>query len=100
MGGTYTTTVAAKYTGNSFTDTTITNGTTYVVMAIINGIESGNSNEASATPTAPVITGNNAILEITMVTSEIKEYDLTPTEIQNFLTWYDSRVKGLIRHII
>jgi fibronectin type 3 domain-containing protein len=42
-------------TSNSFTDTTVTNGTKffYVVSAVNSSGESANSNETSATPTAP-----------------------------------------------
>ena len=84
----------------TYTDIDVTNGTTYyyVVTAIVNNIESDNSNEASATPTAPTDpepSGNSAILEITMVTDEIKEYDLTATELQSFLFWYDGRSNGV-----
>jgi len=51
-GGPYTT--DASPTGTSYTDTTVTNGTTYyyVVTAISAGGESANSNQASATPVA------------------------------------------------
>lgn len=73
----------------TYTDTNVTNGTTYyyIVTAIVNGVESGPSNEASATPNAttnPEPSGNSAILEITMVTGEIKEYDLTTAELRRF----------------
>lgn len=80
----------------TYTDRDVTNGTTYyyVVTSIVNGVESDPSNEASATPTAPVVAGNGAILEITMVTGEIKEYDLIASELQSFLTWYDGRSNG------
>lgn len=80
----------------TYTDTNVSNGTTYyyVVSANFNGTEGPNSNEASATPTAPVITGNPGILEITMITGEIKEYDVTAAELQSFLTWYDGRSNG------
>lgn len=96
-GGPYTTTFSAI--SAAYTDTTVTNGITYyyVVTAIVNGAESGTSNEASAIPTAPTDpepSGNNAILEITMVTGEIKEYDLTAAELQSFLSWYDGRSNG------
>ncbi|WP_313562740.1 hypothetical protein [Ruminiclostridium cellobioparum] len=64
------------------------------MTSIVNGVKSDPSNEASATPTAPVVAGNGAILEITMVTGEIKEYDLIASELQSFLTWYDGRSNG------
>ncbi|MGO9085174.1 MAG: glycoside hydrolase family 44 protein [Terriglobales bacterium] len=53
-GGPYTT--VASPTTTSYNDTAVTNGTTYyyVVTAVNTAGESGNSNQASATPTAPV----------------------------------------------
>ncbi len=70
----------------------------YVVTAVNSDGESGYSNEASVILTAPqeppVVTGNSAILELTMITGEIKEYDLTSVELQSFLTWYDGRSNG------
>lgn len=97
--GTGYTKIGSNTTSSAITyeDKPLTNGTTYyyVVTAIVNGVESGYSNEASATPMAPVVTGNFGILEITMVTGEIKEYDLTASEIQSFLTWYDVCSNGV-----
>lgn len=41
---------------------------------------------------APVqITGNRALLVITMVTGERKEYEMTMDEINDFITWYNSK---------
>jgi hypothetical protein len=53
-GGPYTT-IQSNWTGTSFTDTGLTNGTTYFyVVTGTNGVGEGpNSNEASATPFAP-----------------------------------------------
>ncbi len=72
-GGPYTT--VGSPTGTSFTDSGLTNGTTYyyVVTAVNGGGESGNSNQASATPqaTAPgaptnlAATGGNAQVGLT-----------------------------------
>lgn len=39
--------------------------------------------------------GNSAILEITMTNGTIKEYSLTNTELEAFLTWYDNRSDGI-----
>ncbi len=98
-GGPYDT-IASNIQGTIYADNDVVNGTTYyyVVTAIVNEVESPNSNEVSATPTGteepPVITGNKAILEIVMTNGTIKEYDLTAQEIENFLKWYDSRSAG------
>ncbi|WP_024832784.1 Kelch repeat-containing protein [Ruminiclostridium josui] len=43
----------------------------------------------------PVITGNSAILELTMVNGVIKEYDLNAAELDSFLTWYDNSSTGV-----
>jgi hypothetical protein len=53
-GGPYT--VIGTAAGASYTDTTATNGTTYyyVISATLGAGQSGNSNQASATPAAPV----------------------------------------------
>ncbi len=90
-------TIAANVQSNSFIDSGLTNDTTYyyVVSVIVGGVESPDSNVAPATPTAPVIVSNNAILEITILNGAIKEYDLTAAEIQDFLIWYDSRSDGI-----
>jgi len=97
LGGPYTT-ISTSLTSPNYTDTSVTNGTTYyyVVTAVSANGESGNSNEVTATPTGavtpPVTTGNKAILE--MITGTIKEFDLTATELQEFITWYDGRSNG------
>lgn len=95
QGGTYET--VATTTTNSYLDKSIISNTKYyyVVSAIINGFESSNSIEVSATATVtPTIIGNSAILEITMTNGQIKEYSLNPEEITNFLNWYDSKAAG------
>jgi hypothetical protein len=84
----------------TYQDTGLSNGKTYyyVVSAVNAGGESPNSNEVSATPIEPeeppVISGNSAILELTMTNGAIKEYDLTAAELQSFLTWYNGRSNG------
>ncbi|MEK3913489.1 hypothetical protein [Paenibacillus sp. FSL H7-0331] len=96
-GGPYTT-VASNVYASPYTDTTVTNGTTYyyVVTALNAGGESGNSNEASATPQGTVTppTGNRALLVITLVSGLEKEYDLSMTEVNSFTTWYAARAAG------
>ncbi|VBB08143.1 fibronectin type iii [Lucifera butyrica] len=89
-GGPYTT-IASGVIGTSYVDTDVVNGTTYyyVVTAVIeNGIESDNSNEASATPVA----ASRALLRVTMSDSSEREYKLTTTEINNFVQWYNRTV--------
>jgi len=100
-GGPYTT-VANNVYGTTYTDTTVTNGTTYyyVVTAIKSGAaESGNSNEASGTPQAPATNQNRALLVITLVSGLEKEYDLPITEVNNFVTWYNDRAAGIGKEV-
>jgi hypothetical protein len=90
-GGPYTT-IATNVTGTSYIDNTVTNGTTYyyVVTAVDSSSnESANSNEVSATPMAPVQTGQ-AVLRITMIDSSEREYRLSTAEIDGFVNWYNS----------
>ena len=85
-------TIANNVRGNTYTDTTAENGTTYyyVVSEVIVDYknithESTNSNEASATPVAP----SEALLRITMNDSSEREYQLTSTKINNFIGWFN-----------
>ncbi|BCN32090.1 hypothetical protein [Anaeromicropila herbilytica] len=98
-GGPYTAPLNTNpITSTTYTDSSAKNVSTYyyIVRAVMNGIESSNSNEVCATPKSEsVYTGNKAILEITMTNGTIKEYDLTMNEIDKFLTWYDNRSDGV-----
>ncbi len=93
-GGSYTV-IAENITGTTYTDTDVTNGTTYyyVVTAVNSTGESTNSNEASATPQegSGGETGSKALLVITMTNGLEKEYELSMTEINKFIDWYDSK---------
>ncbi len=93
-GGPYTT-ITDNVTVTSYTDDSLTNGTTYyyVVSAINASGESANSNEASTTPQAPAL-GGRALLELTMTNGAVKEYDLSATDVNTFLNWYDARSNG------
>ncbi|NQX61832.1 fibronectin type III domain-containing protein [Paenibacillus qinlingensis] len=96
-GGPYTT-IATSVTGATYTDNSVTNGTTYyyVVTAVNAGGESGNSNESSATPTAPVTPppSGRALLVITLVNGLEKEYDLPMADVNAFINWYNGRADG------
>ncbi len=89
QGGPYTT-IAENITETSYLDTSVVNGTTYyyVVTAVNTAGESDPSNEASATPIAPIV--NRALLNITMQESLIKEYDLSMNQVNSFIDWYNS----------
>ncbi|TQI65401.1 hypothetical protein [Clostridium sp. KNHs216] len=85
--------IASDVISTTYTDTGLTNGVTYYyyVTAIdSSGVESQPSNGASATPAAPSSGGYNATLKITMVTGEVKEYNVNSTDIESFITWFNS----------
>ncbi|MBP2632061.1 MAG: hypothetical protein H6Q70_2689 [Firmicutes bacterium] len=88
-GGPYTT-IASNVSGTTYVDTSVTNGTTYyyVVTAVNADGESKNSNEASATPVASV----NVLLRVTMIDSSEREYRLSATESDGFVTWFNNHV--------
>ncbi|MCP1306962.1 hypothetical protein [Paenibacillus tyrfis] len=96
-GGPYTT-VASDVYGSTYTDTTVTNGTTYYYVVTANNPdgESANSNEASATPQRQVTppSGGRAILVVTLDTGLEKEFDLSTTEVNAFITWYEGKAAG------
>ena len=97
-GGPYTD-IVTGVTGTTYTDTDVTNGTTYyyVVTAVNSAGSSTNSNEASATPKAGSSggeTGSEALLVITMTNGLEKEYELSATEINAFISWYDGKAAG------
>lgn len=79
----------------SFSDTGLINGTTYyyVVTAVRLDKESSNSNEVSAAPLAL----SSAILDIYMDNGTLKEYNLTGTELNDFITWYEARSTGSVK---
>ncbi|SMC72153.1 SPRY domain-containing protein [Sporomusa malonica] len=87
-GGPYTT-IASNVTGPSYTDNAVTNGTTYyyVVTAITADSESGNSNEASATPIATSVEDENVLLRITMNDSSEREYKVSKTIADDLANW-------------
>ncbi|MEK3913488.1 fibronectin type III domain-containing protein [Paenibacillus sp. FSL H7-0331] len=86
------TTVANNVYGSPYTDTAVTNGITYyyVVTALDASGESGNSNEASATPMGT----SRIILTTTMTNGDTFEYNLSQTELTTFLAWFDAKAAG------
>jgi hypothetical protein len=115
--GKYTETVTAtKDAYGNFVIPGLTNGTKYyfVVSAKVNGVDSGYSNEASATPQGGGQTGsdtpsqgggggqpdreqpsgNRAILVVTMTTGLEKEFDLSMKEVNEFISWYEGKQAG------
>lgn len=86
-GGTYET-IASGVTDTSYIDTSVTNGTTYyyVVVAVNDDGESNSSNEASATP----VDNSKFLLRVTMLDSSERDYQLSTTEIDDFVTWFNS----------
>ncbi|MFD2334378.1 fibronectin type III domain-containing protein [Cohnella sp. GCM10020058] len=98
-GGPYTS-IASAVTGNTYNDTGLSNGTKYyyVVTAVNASGESGNSNEANATPTAGNGSGSEggsrALLTIHLVGGAEKEYDLSAAELESFLDWTDSATQS------
>jgi len=93
-GGPYTTVAQEVYEIN-YTDTNVTNGTTYyyVVTAVNADGESDYSDEASASPIA-TSNGNKALLRITMINGTINEYDLSMDDVDTFIEWYEDRGDG------
>lgn len=89
-GGPYTP-IVTGITETTYTDSAVTNGTTYyyVVTVMKDGIESWSSNEAKATPAASTQIVKRALLVITMQNGARKEYDLTMEKINDFITWYN-----------
>jgi hypothetical protein len=76
----------------SYADSGLDNGTTYyyVVCTVKNGATSPNSNEASATPEGSS-SGDNALLRITMLNGTINEYDLSMSDVEDFIDWFEDR---------
>lgn len=95
VGGPYTT-IANGVTGTDYVDTAVVNGTTYyyVVTAVISGTESGNSNEAYATPQGATNPPNNesSLLRVTVIDSSERDYQLSATEVDGFVNWFMNHI--------
>lgn len=105
-GGSYVE-IASGIVDTTYTDTDVTNGVTYyyVVTAVDSfNTKSDYSNEVSATPQVSgdpnQPTGNKALLVITMVTGERKEYEMTTDKINDFITWYNSKAASSPTYMI
>lgn len=95
VGGPYET-IASNESGTSYVDTDVVNSTTYYYVVTANTAdgESANSNEASATPTAPPVEEGEAVLRVTMIDSSEREYQLTTTVINSFISWINNHTSG------
>lgn len=80
--------IASNVNTNLYLDKNIEKGKKYfyVVTAIVNGTESPNSNEVSL----PIVENSNATLILHLLNNQIKEYNLTSSELNNFLSWFSS----------
>lgn len=91
--------IAENIIATNYSDTDVTNGTTYYYIVTASNAEgeSEPSNEASATPTGtqqPPQNGDRAILVVTMTNGTIAEYDLSMTEVNAFVKWYEDKADG------
>lgn len=98
--GDYSTTVTAtKDAYGNFVVPNLDKGKSYyfVVSAVVNSLSTENSNEAvvaiPADETQPE-TGDRAILVVTMVNGLEKEFDLSITEVNSFISWYEAKQAG------
>ncbi|QUI23623.1 hypothetical protein HZI73_15585 [Vallitalea pronyensis] len=87
------TVIASSITGTTYTDTNVTPGVTYyyVVRAVKSGVESADSNIASAMVEENT---NFANLQIKLSTTDIYEYRMTMTDVDAFKNWYVDRSNG------
>lgn len=88
--------IASNVNSTDYVDTDVTNGATYYYRVIaLNGTEDLiYSNEASATPQAPISNGR-AILVIMLQNGIEKEYDLSMDEVNAFIDWYENKSNGI-----
>ncbi|AIQ31265.1 hypothetical protein P40081_26195 [Paenibacillus sp. FSL P4-0081] len=96
-GGLYET-IASNVTNATYTDINVTSDVKYyyVVTAVNAAGESISSNETSAIPLAATVPDNGrAILTIYLNNGTEKEYDLSMTEVNAFIDWYDQKDAGV-----
>ncbi len=92
---------ASMSQGRLYHNAVVFNGKIYAMGGSYGGATLKSVEEYTPTSTGdggtenpPVVTGNSAILELTMVNGVIKEYDLNAAELDSFLTWYDNSSIG------
>lgn len=96
-GGPYET-IASNVTNATYNDINVTSDVKYyyVVTAVNATGESISSNETSAIPLAATVPDNGrAILTIYLNNGTEKEYDLSMTEVNAFIDWYDQKDAGV-----
>ncbi|MCT4543629.1 MAG: hypothetical protein N4A63_08815 [Vallitalea sp.] len=84
--------IDSNVTDTTYIDNDVEPGVTYyyVVRAVKNGIESTDSNIASAM----IEKVNPAVLQIKLSTTDIYEYRITMNEVKDFIKWYTDRSNG------
>ncbi|WP_431030127.1 hypothetical protein [Lysinibacillus sp. LZ02] len=89
-GGPYTN-ISSNIAANSYLDKDIEKGVVYyyVISAIVEGIESKDSNEIALKHNEETpVENSNIILRIHLLNNQIKEYHLIESEFNNFINWY------------
>ncbi|QDH21404.1 hypothetical protein [Saccharibacillus brassicae] len=92
-GGPYTTLVSDA-AAVSYTDNDVVNGTEYYYVVTATDTDS-TSNEVSAIPFGTDSNGGRALLTVYILGGQIKEYDLSISEVNAFIEWYDTKDSGV-----
>ncbi|MEK4993261.1 fibronectin type III domain-containing protein [Paenibacillus sp. FSL H7-0918] len=98
--GIYTDSVTvSKDVYQGYTIGNLQNGTPYyfTVHALVGTNDTGSSNEATATPQGdvkPEPVGGRAIFTIYLINGAEKEFDLSMTEVNAFIDWYENKQSG------
>lgn len=87
------TVIATNVTETTYIDTDVESGVTYyyVVRAVKNDVASPDSNIASAMIEENT---NVAVLQIKLSTTDIYEYRMTMSDVEDFMNWYIARLNG------
>lgn len=85
----------ATVTSTTYTDIDVINGITYYyeITAANEDGDGAPSNQVSATPQAQIAI-ERAIFKITFNTGLEKEYDLSMTDVNAFIKWYEEKASG------